>query len=630
MVSASRNFALDRIASLLAILMLAFILSACGGGGGSSSTTPSGGGSSGGGGPPGGGTSSASPTVTVDKSQVSATVAPGDPAPNYQVTFTITDPSGVAVYAAYKYGKTAIQGVSASWPNSVADTQQLTLSFVLFPPALIGSGTYQDQIQVEFCLDQQCASPISGSPITISVSYTVTGNVVSNAVYVVTPSASVTVEAPDTASSATVAISVAAINGLPPFPVTLVGQSQANGVVASGSWSINEGGTPTGTLTVNLKSPSNIGPGVYSDTITISVCYDATCTKEALGSPWVLPVTYTVTASAGVDYVAQMLAGVTATDIAYSSVTGKLYAVTASYSAQSSSSLLEIEPATATVTRSLPLVGGQSPIVLSISDDGSYAYVGFSDQGVVERVALSTLTLDLSIALPIDPTYGAPVAGYLLAMPGAPHSWAVSLYTNATGLTDNDSRGTYIFDDATQRPNTFLAPNASTPVMALAFGSGSSTLYAYSNADLFTAAVSSGGLAQTNEVTGVGINPDIYYLSGSLYGDDSSVTNASTGAKTAEFLPALTVLEPVIALDDSLNRAYFYYQEQTNPAPLWTFATYNLQTQVVGEKTRVNGCTLFPGGVNGKAGRLIRVGTNGLAVNCHEGIEIISGVFVTD
>lgn len=121
MVSASRNFALDRIASLLAILTLASILSACGGGGGSSSTTPSGGGSSGGGGPPGGGTSSASPTVTVDKSQVSATVAPGDPAPNYQVTFTITDPSGVAVYAGYKYGKTAIQGVSASWPNSVAD-----------------------------------------------------------------------------------------------------------------------------------------------------------------------------------------------------------------------------------------------------------------------------------------------------------------------------------------------------------------------------------------------------------------------------------------------------------------------------------------------------------------------------
>jgi hypothetical protein len=44
----------------------------------------------------------------------------------------------------------------------------------------------------------------------------------------------------------------------------------------------------------------------------------------------------------------------------------------------------------------------------------------------------------------------------------------------------------------------------------------------------------------------------------------------------------------------------------------------------------VNACTLFPGGVTGKGGRLIRVGTSGLAVKRHEGIEIISGVFVTD
>ena len=496
---------------------------------------------------------------------------------------------------------------------------------------MLDSGTYQDQIKVEFCLDQACTQQIKGSPVAISVNYTVTGNVVSNATYVVTPSAGVTVESPDTASSATLAISVAAINGLPPYTTYLIGESKANGVVASGSWAVSENGTPTGTLTVNLKSPASLGPGVYSDTITISVCYDAACTKEALGSPWVLPVTYTVTASVGVDYAAQMLA-VTATDIAYSSVTGKLYAVTASYSAQSPSSLLEIEPATATVTRSLSLVDGQSPIVLSLSDDGSYAYVGFSDQGVVERVALSTLTLDLSIPLPVDPTYGAPFAGYLLAVPGAPHSWAVSLYTTAIGLTDLDSRGTYIFDDATQRPNTFLAPDATTRVMSLAFGTDSSTLYAWDGGQsrLFTAAVNSSGLAMTAEIAGVGIGPNMYYLLGSLYGDDGSVTNAVTGAKTAEFLTPLTVTEPVIALDDSLNHAYFFYQEQTSPMPLWTFATYNLQTQAVHEKTRVTGCSLSPGGVNGKVGRLVRFGTNGLAVNCHEGVEIIAGIFVTN
>ncbi len=103
------------------------------------------------------------------------------------------------------------------------------------------------------------------------------------------------------------------------------------------------------------------------------------------------------------------------------------------------------------------------------------------------------MSLDLSIPTPVDPTYGATYAGYLLAMPGAPHSMAVSLYTSATGLTDWDSRGTYIYDDAARRPDTFFTPDVSTRVMALAFETGSSALYAYdgNHTDLFTTTVSS-------------------------------------------------------------------------------------------------------------------------------------------
>lgn len=623
--SAVRHPSLARKA--LGLIFLTCFLNACGGAGAGSGSTggggPGAGGTGGGGSPP----PPTSPTVTVDNAKFSATVAPTDTAPNYQVHFTVTDPSNVAIYAAYSYQRTAIQTVSASWPNQVSGQASLTLSFALYPPAIMGSGTFTDQIEAVFCLDAQCVSQIPGSPVTIAISYTVTGNVVSNETFVITPS-SLTIESPDTAASASAAISVAAIDGLPPYPTYLIGQSKANGVVANGSWAVNQNGTPVGTLTVNLKAPSALGPGVYSDIITISVCYDLACTKPAMGSPWTLPVTYTVTASAGVDYTEQMVAA-TASDIAYSSVTQKLYAVTASYSAQTPSSLLEITPATATVTRSLALAGAD-PTVLALSDDGSYAYVGFSDVGLVERVALSTMTLDHSFSLPVDPTYGAPSTGYLLAMPGAPHSWVVSMYTNATGLTDFDSRGTYLFDDATQRPNTFLAPDAATRVMALAFGADSTTLYALdgNQSRLFTATTSAAGLTLANTVTGVDLSPNIYYLGSSLYGDLGTVVNPSTGATEASFLPSLSTTEPVIALDGSLNRAYFYYQEQTNPVPLWTFATYNLTTQAILEKARVSSCS--SGGVSGNGGRLVRFGTNGLAVNCREGIEIIAGIFVTN
>lgn len=70
------------------------------------------------------------------------------------------------------------------------------------------------------------------------------------------------------------------------------------------------------------------------------------------------------------------------------------------------------------MTRSLSL--SSSPTVLSLSDDGSYAYVGFSDQGVIDQIALSTMSLGLSIPTPVDPTYGTTYVGYLATVPGEP------------------------------------------------------------------------------------------------------------------------------------------------------------------------------------------------------------------
>jgi len=82
---------------------------------------------------------------------------------------------------------------------------------------------------------------------------------------------------------------------------------------------------------------------------------------------------------------------------------------------------------------------------------------------------------------------------------------AVSLYTFGSGLTDFDSGGTFLFDDATQRPDTFLAPDAATRVMALTWGTDSTTLYADDGNQqrLFTAANSTSGLTLSNEISGV-------------------------------------------------------------------------------------------------------------------------------
>jgi hypothetical protein len=43
-----------------------------------------------------------------------------------------------------------------------------------------------------------------------------------------------------------------------------------------------------------FKDQSSLGPGVYKDEITLSVCEDQACQRPVSGSPWVVPVTYTV------------------------------------------------------------------------------------------------------------------------------------------------------------------------------------------------------------------------------------------------------------------------------------------------------------------------------------------------
>jgi hypothetical protein len=55
-------------------------------------------------------------------------------------------------------------------------------------------------------------------------------------------------------------------------------------------------------VTVTAKAPDSLGSGIYSDSLLISICFDSGCTRSAVNSPYTVPVTYIVDASAGVDF----------------------------------------------------------------------------------------------------------------------------------------------------------------------------------------------------------------------------------------------------------------------------------------------------------------------------------------
>jgi hypothetical protein len=75
-----------------------------------------------------------------------------------------------------------------------------------------------------------------------------------------------------------------------------------------------------------------LAPGTYSESLTINVCSDQQCNRPISNSPIVLPVTYTVTAAAGANYVARTVP-ILANDIAWSAVQSKIYAVVSQFSA---------------------------------------------------------------------------------------------------------------------------------------------------------------------------------------------------------------------------------------------------------------------------------------------------------
>ena len=71
----------------------------------------------------------------------------------------------------------------------------------------------------------------------------------------------------------------------------IVGRYTTNGI-ASVSWAMN--GVVSDNM-VTFKNPASIGIGTYTDTVTITACYDQACSQQIGNSPQQVPVTYTVT-----------------------------------------------------------------------------------------------------------------------------------------------------------------------------------------------------------------------------------------------------------------------------------------------------------------------------------------------
>jgi outer membrane protein assembly factor BamB len=115
------------------------------------------------------------------------------------------------------------------------------------------------------------------------------GASVSSASMSVSPSSiSVTATTVDQAPTATIRVEISSVD----VPVAAVDVTGSNNGIASAS-APSPGSTTV--VTIIFKSPSALGPGTYSDNVTIKACQDTQCQSQFANSPQTIPVQFTVT-----------------------------------------------------------------------------------------------------------------------------------------------------------------------------------------------------------------------------------------------------------------------------------------------------------------------------------------------
>jgi hypothetical protein len=569
------------------LLVLALTLPACGGGGGGSTDGGStGGGSSGGGGVGAGGPGSGLPTLTVSNNAVSATAAPTDGAPGLAVSLSIANPPAAGFYYQTAFGGTAVVSANMAWEPIQANAPDSGgLDLTLYGPGFMGSGTYHDTVTVYVCTDSACQHQIQGSPVAISVTYTVTGNAVSDSTYALLPTA-LALESPSNAVAQSTTVNVTAYD-VPPYGAYVFMTSESGGPVANMTFkqtgaSAEPYAYGTGVLTVNMKLPASLGPGVYSDLIKLSICYDAACAKPAVGSPFEIPVTYTVTASAGREFQEQVIEQ-NLTALAVDASGQFLYAVTAPANVDSANvtppQLLKVDPTTGAVTtlRSLPAAVQQ----LAVSQDGAYLYLltepwsGTQQNppvGVL-RVRTSDMSIDQTVGLTSNTVQPTQIA----VSPVDSNAWSAAV------STQTDVFSVDIFDGQVARANAWSITSNVVYGNEAIWSSDASTMYIL-DANLSAVAVSATGLGtgtqlQAGSAGQAGFSYGGVQLAGGLlYGATGAVLDPKTDAIVGQYNLPAGLAYALLTIDTVNNRTFAVYNTLVVDTEQGTIQSFNRST----------------------------------------------------
>ena len=253
--------------------------------------------------------------------------------------------------------------------------------------------------------------------------------------------------------------------------------------------------------------------------------------------------------------------GIQSAFLIYEPVGKMLYASVPAAAASNPNTVVSINPATATVGN--PIAVGNDPNALAVSADGAYLYVALNADHTVQRINLSTLAVERTFALPVDPEYGNLQVVDMHVVPGSPTEVVASLE-----MPDGDPSedGAALFNDAglvNWLPG--LGTESNVDIDRFTFTNNPNTLYAvtpYETSGLEELTLDPTGLHPSSASCCVPTPP--YYNGANvvsdgtlLYTTSGQVWNPATNQLVSTYAtPSAPGLDSVIS-DTSSGKTYF-------------------------------------------------------------------------
>jgi hypothetical protein len=511
----------------------------------------------------GGGGSGSSTSVSVDHSTVAVSATVTDAAVSYStVRLLISNPPAAGVYVA---GGNSHNGVASLGPGAYSATYaDFEISFKA--PYTLKPGVYNDTVQLEACLDANCAQQVAGSPVTVQVTYTVNPPAAGSEPAISVTTNTIALQTLPSAAAPAAGFGTHIANP-PSFPltarVTATGDAVVSAVIGLPDWnSPPQLGFP---VDIMLKSPADLTPGVHTGQVKVEICLDPACVNPLAGSPQIVTVTYQVGNDVPGSYTVRQVS-LQAADLAADDLRGLLYAAVSAAAPTNASSVAIIDPVNATVSSYVSV--GFDPGKLAISDDGGYLYVGELNGPHIARFILPAMTLDATIVLSNDPHGQATYPKDIKVLPGAPKTIAVG--RNWPQDTAVQGAGIVIYDDTTARAQIGALDASGNPQIYhgyLAWGGTAGTLYTSGQGSLGVLSVGASGAQLTATAANPGNVRRIQYTGGLLYADSGSIFDAGT-LNSVGSLPNPNQYDGAVTVDATVHRIY---QTLSNGGGLGTY-----------------------------------------------------------